>query len=70
MSDLLALFTAPVVMALVASVAAITAIAIATRPAPTEAAVYRRRIAGTMLGAAAIILGGFAFALHSWRAGK
>ncbi len=70
MSDFLAFFTAPVIMGLVA-VAALGGMAFTlTRPATSEAAIYRRRIAGTMLGAGAITLGGFAYALSSWGAGK
>ena len=69
-SGLLALLTAPVIMAIVASVAALAAIYVATRPALTEPAIYAQRISATMLGAAAIILGGFALALQSWGAGK
>lgn len=61
-------FTPPVIMALVASIIAIVAIYIITRPARSGPAIYGRRIVGTMLGAAAIILGGFAWALESWSA--
>lgn len=70
MSDFLALFTAPVIMALVAVAALAAAAVTLTRPATSDAAIYRRRIAGTMLGAGAVILGGFAFALGSWGAGR
>ncbi len=70
MTAFAALFTAPVVMGLVATILAIATVAVLTRPARTEPAVYGRRIAGTMLGAGAIILGGFALALQSWGAGK
>jgi len=66
MNALAALFTPPVVMAIVAALAAIAAIYVVTRTARTPQAIYGRRIAGTMLGAAAIILGGFAWALESW----
>ena len=65
-----ALVSAPLVMAIVALLALAAAAYTFTRPAASEAAVYRQRIAGTMLGAGAIILGGFAFALSSWGAGK
>lgn len=67
MSDLI---SAPLVMAVVALLALAGAVYTATRPTASEAAVYRQRIAGTMLGAGAIILGGFAFALHSWGTGR
>lgn len=70
MDALVALATPPVIMATVAAALAIAAIWVRTRPALTEPAVYGRRIAGTMLGAGAIILGGFAFALNSWGPGK
>ena len=64
------LISAPVVMAIVALLALGGTAFTLTRPATSDAAIYRRRIAGTMLGAGAIILGGFAFALSSWGAGK
>ena len=67
MSDLI---SAPLVMAVVALLVLGGTAFTLTRPATSEAAIYRRRIAGTMLGAGAIILGGFAFALSSWGAGK
>ena len=70
MSDALALLTPPVIMAIVATVLALAAIYMITRPARSEPAIYGRRIAGTMLGAGAIILGGFAYALSSWGAGR
>jgi hypothetical protein len=60
--------TAPMIMALVAAAAAAGAIAVLVRRAGDEAATYRRRIAGTMLGAFAIMLGGYAYALQSWSA--
>ncbi len=60
------MITAPVLMSLVALVCGIAAALIALRATPTEAAVYRNRIAATMLAAAAMILAGFAFALQSW----
>ena len=58
----------PLVMAAVALLVLVAAAVTLTRPARSEAGVYRRRIAGTMLGAGAIILGGFAYALWSWGA--
>lgn len=61
--------SAPVVMAVVALLALAGAAFTLTRPAASEAAVYRRRIAGTMLGAGAVILGGFVYALSSGNAG-
>ncbi|MEO5867154.1 MAG: hypothetical protein ABIS14_07940 [Sphingomonas sp.] len=59
---------APLIMAAVAGVSAIGAGVVLTRPARGEGSVYARRIAGTMLGAFAVILGGFAYALWSWGA--
>jgi len=70
MDALAALFTPPVIMAMVAALLAIAAIWVLTRRATTEPAVYGKRIAGTMLGTGALILGGFAYALNSWGAGK
>ena len=70
MAAVLAPFTAPVVMAIVAGLLALAAIYVVTRRALTEPAVYGRRIVGTMLGAGAIILGGFAYALNSWGPGR
>jgi hypothetical protein len=60
--------TAPLLMALVALICATGAMWLARRPAPTEASIYRHRIAATMLAAAAIILMAYAWALHSWAA--
>jgi hypothetical protein len=60
--------SAPLVMALVATLCAIGAGLLVARPTRSEAAVYRHRIAATMLGAGALILFGFAWALHSWDA--
>jgi len=57
---------APLIMASVATVSGFAAIVVLTRPGVSEQAVYGRRIAGTMFGALAIILGGFAYALASW----
>lgn len=58
------------VMAIVATVLALAAAYVVTRRARSEAGVYGRRIAGTMLGAGAVILGGFAAALSGWGAGR
>lgn len=58
------------IMASVAAVLALAAAYVVTRPAHGETGVYGRRIAGTMLGAGALILGGFAYAMQSWGAGK
>ena len=54
----------PLIMAGVALLCAILAIFLFLRPTPSEAAVYRHRIAATMLASAAITLAGFAWALH------
>jgi hypothetical protein len=70
MDALAALFTPPVIMAMVATVLAMAATYVITRPALTDPAIYGRRIVGTMLGAGAIILGGFAWALQSCGPGK
>ncbi|MBY0285000.1 MAG: hypothetical protein K2W81_13700 [Sphingomonas sp.] len=64
------LISAPLVMAVVALLVLGGTAFTLTRPATSEAAIYRRRIAGTMLGAGAIILGGFAYALSSWGQGR
>jgi len=61
---------APLIMASVATASGVAALVVATRPGVSEQAVYGRRIAGTMFGALAIILGGFAYALSSWSAGS
>ena len=70
METIIALFTPPIIMATVAAALAIAAIWVLTRRATTEPAIYGKRIAGTMLGAGALILGGFAYALNSWGAGR
>ncbi|MBX9883140.1 MAG: hypothetical protein K2X73_14355 [Sphingomonas sp.] len=41
-----------------------------TRPAADEPAIYRRRIAGTMLTAGAVVLAFYAYTLWSWGAGQ
>ena len=56
------------VMAGVALLCALGAGVLFVRPTPSEAAVYRHRIAATMLLAAAMILAVFAWTLHSWDA--
>ncbi len=66
MTRTLALFTPPVIMGLVASVAGLLAVFVATRPGATDQARYAKRITATMLSALAIILGGFAYALWTW----
>ena len=60
--------TAPLIMALVALICAGGATFLARRPAPSEASIYRHRIAATMLAAGAIILAAYAWTLHSWDA--
>jgi hypothetical protein len=57
---------APLIMALVAATSAVAAGVVLLRPVHSEAGMYGRRIAGTMLAAFAIILGGFAASLWSW----
>ena len=57
---------APLIMGAVALTSGAAALVVLTRPGVSEQAVYGRRIAGTMFGALAIILGGFAYALASW----
>lgn len=57
---------APLVMAAVAGLAGLGAFFFMRRATTSEASVYRNRIAAAMLGAAALTLGGFAFALYSW----
>ena len=57
---------APLIMASVATVSGMAALVVFTRPGVSEEAIYGRRIAGTMFGALAIILGGFSYALGSW----
>jgi hypothetical protein len=60
--------TAPLIMALVALICAGGATFLALRSAPSEASIYRHRIAATMLAAGAIILAAYAWTLHSWDA--
>lgn len=57
-------------MATVAACLAVAAIWVFTRPGGGEAGIYGRRIAGTMLGAGAIVLAIYAWTLHSWGAGQ
>ncbi|OYW23544.1 hypothetical protein [Sphingomonas sp. 32-62-10] len=66
MTRALSFFTPPVIMALVASVAGLLAVFVATRSGATEQGRYAKRIVGTMLAALALILGGFAYALWTW----
>jgi len=51
---------ATTIMYLVALAALVVGVVIIARPTPSEAAVYRHRIFGTMLIAFAVILAGFA----------
>ncbi len=60
--------TAPLIMALVALICAGGAAFLVLRPAPSEASIYRHRIAATMLAAGAIILAAYAWTLHRWDA--
>ena len=60
--------SSPLLMALVATLCAVGALVLFLRPTPSEASVYRHRIAATMLAGAAMTLAGFAWALHSWDA--
>jgi hypothetical protein len=57
---------APLIMATIALVSAVAAAIVLLRPVHSEAGSYGKRIAGTMLAAFAIILGGFAASLWSW----
>ncbi|OYY67749.1 hypothetical protein [Sphingomonas sp. 28-63-12] len=66
MTRALALFTPPVIMALVASLAGLLAVFVVSRGGVSDQARYAKRIVGTMLAALAIILGGFAWALWTW----
>ncbi len=60
--------TAPLLMALVAVLCAGGAALFFLRPAPSDASIYRHRIAATMLAAGAIILAAYAWTLHNWDA--
>jgi len=60
------MLSAPLIMALVAAASAVAAAVVLSRPVTSEAGSYGKRIAGTMLAAFAIILGGFAASLWSW----
>jgi energy-converting hydrogenase Eha subunit E len=53
------------IMYAIAAVAALASLGVVVRPARSEPAVYRKRIAGTMLLALALILAGFATAVRS-----
>jgi hypothetical protein len=59
-----------VIMALVALCSGAGGIALIARRADSEPAVYRNRIAGTMLIALAIVLFADAFAMRSWNMGR
>lgn len=63
-------FTAPRIMGVVSAALAVAATAVWTRPARSEGAVYARRIAGTMLGAAALVLAMFAWSMAGWGPGR
>ena len=63
-------FTAPRIMAIVAAALAFAAIAVWTRRVTSEGTVYVRRIAGTMLGAAAVVLAMFAWSMAGWGPGR
>ena len=69
-STLLDWFTAPRIMAIVAAVLAVAAVTVWTRPARSDGAVYARRIAGTMLGTAALVLAMFAWNMAGWGPGR
>jgi hypothetical protein len=56
--------SASLIMASVALLCTIGALFLFLRPAQSEAAVYRHRIAATMLASAALALAGSAWALH------
>jgi multisubunit Na+/H+ antiporter MnhG subunit len=56
------------IMAGVAMLCTAAAIALFRRPTPTDASVYRNRIAATMLLAAGIMLAVYARTLHHWDA--
>ena len=58
--------SAPLLMALVAALCGLGALVLFLRATPSEASVYRHRIAATMLATGALTLAGFAWALHSW----
>jgi hypothetical protein len=58
------------IMALVALATGGAAAYTLTRPAANEPAIYRRRIAGTMLTAGAVVLAFYAYTLWSWGAGQ
>jgi Cu/Ag efflux pump CusA len=66
MTRVLALFTPPVVMGLVASMAGLLAVFLVTRAGASDQGRYAKRILGTMLAALALILGSFAYALWTW----
>jgi hypothetical protein len=61
---------APIVMYAVAALAGAGGVAVLTRRAEQEGAVYARRIATTMLFALALILSVFATAMLSWGVGS
>lgn len=54
------------IMGAVAAIAGLLGIALLAARAKSEASVYRRRIAGTMLVALSVVLFANAWAQHSW----
>lgn len=70
MMDVPDFLTPPLVMGIVAALLAAGAAYVVMRPSQAEGAAYIKRIVGTMLGAGAITLGGFAVALASWGPGR
>jgi hypothetical protein len=60
--------SAALIMAGVALLCSVAALILFRRPTPTEASVYRNRIAGTMLLTAGIMLAVYAWTLHMWDA--
>jgi hypothetical protein len=60
------MLTPPAIMASVALLCAAGAVTIVLLPIRGPAVTYFKRIAATMLGAGAMLLAMFAFAIHSW----
>ena len=63
-------FTAPRIMGVVAALLAVATAVVWTRPARSDGAMYARRIAGTMLGAGALVLAIFAWNMAGWGPGR
>ena len=59
---------ASIIMGIVALLAGIGGFVVFGRRTPSEASVYRHRIAGTVLLALSASLAIYAFALHGWEA--